>query len=626
LLVVAKGYLGPAAQQFLSAELRTLGVNANTITTAEVKALSDSVRGHAIRLMGVEKANHLADAIAQCQGPQSKKIGHKLAADAAQKLLDQGKLRQAEKAYLDLVQKHGEAEAYIGLARTQIALEDGAAALNSLRDGAAKFARAGDRATAISLLAEAVQLVPEDLSAHRRLAAALANQGDMFGAVEEYERFVDVALRAGDSRRALLELAYGRETLGDLPALAALVDKVTGVHSRVDAPQPAARKASLVHHSPAASSTPVPPPPTSTLRVESSREAPSTLPVAAKHEYQPEPTVEIAEEETIDLRLVALGIDPRLSAIAADPRLSALTAPPQAETPEPEARVEPIIAEPEIESIAPDPRVVAITAEPRLEPIAADPRLEILDLLNSVPLAIHEPAIVETPVIAETPLIAKAPVVVDRIETPKEAKQAKQRAEKAERAERAARAKAEKIEAALEQKPAPRTRPDASHTAVILSGARTVTHTDHADLEAPVDLLARAGFTTAKKVARPRITVDQQLSALPAMGSGLDGAAVAASRAALLTGARDSRATDAVLDAARRLLALGKLQSASDVLLDYIAHGFTDREAQRLLIEVNCALDRRDVAKEKCDLLSRAYRLDGRGDVAEDVERLAKIL
>jgi tetratricopeptide (TPR) repeat protein len=565
-------------------------VNANTITPGEVKALSDSVRGHAIRLMGVEKANHLADAIAQCQGPQSKKTGHKLAADAAQKLFDQGKLRQAEKAYLELVQKHGEAEAYVGLARAQVALEDGAAALNSLRDGAAKFARAGDRATAISLLAEAVQLVPEDLSAHRRLAAALANQGDMFGAVEEYERFVDVALRAGDSRRALLELAYGRETLGDLPGLAALVDKVTGVHSRVDAPQPAARKASLVHHSPAASSTPVPPPPTSTLRVERSREAPSTLPVSAQ----------------IDPRLEALGLDPRLSAIGSDPRLSAIGAEPRIEVVAPEPRIEVLTPQPRVEVVTPAPRV-EITAPP-VEAITVDPRLEILDLLKAAPVVVDKP------------------IVVEKLETPKEAKQARQKAEKAEKAERAAKAKAEKIEAALEQKPAPRTRPDASHTAVILSGARTVTHTDHADLEAPVDLLARAGFTTPRKAARPKITVDQQLSALPAMGSGLDGAAVAASRAALLTGARDSRATDAVLDAARRLLALGKLQSASDVLLDYIAHGFTDREAQRLLIEVDCALDRRDVAKEKCDLLSRAYRLDGRGDVAEDVERLAKIL
>src|SRR5439155_11486661 len=85
---------------------------------------------------------------------------------------------------------------------------------------------AGDRGNAVSLLAEAVALVPLDLSAHRRLAAALANQGDLGGAVEEYARFVDAAMAIGDSRRALLELSYGRETLGDLPRLVALVDRV----------------------------------------------------------------------------------------------------------------------------------------------------------------------------------------------------------------------------------------------------------------------------------------------------------------------------------------------------------------------------------------------------------------
>jgi hypothetical protein len=89
---------------------------------------------------------------------------------------------------------------------------------------------------------------------------------------------------------------------------------------------------------------------------------------------------------------------------------------------------------------------------------------------------------------------------------------------------------------------------------------------------------------------------------------------------------RDKRATDATLDAARRLLTLGKLVPASDLLLDYIGHGFTDREAQRLLIEIDCAIGRRDTAKEKCHLLSHAYRLDGRTDVAEDVERIARIL
>jgi hypothetical protein len=41
---------------------------------------------------------------------------------------------------------------------------------------------------------------------------------------------------------------------------------------------------------------------------------------------------------------------------------------------------------------------------------------------------------------------------------------------------------------------------------------------------------------------------------------------------------------------------------------------------------VDCELGRRDTAREKCQLLGAAYRLDGQGAVAEDVERLAAIL
>jgi hypothetical protein len=73
-------------------------------------------------------------------------------------------------------------------------------------------------------------------------------------------------------------------------------------------------------------------------------------------------------------------------------------------------------------------------------------------------------------------------------------------------------------------------------------------------------------------------------------------------------------------------MALHKLHAASDVLLDFIGAGFVEREAQRLLIEVNCELGRRETAREKCHLLGTAYRLDGQGAVAEDVERLARIL
>jgi hypothetical protein len=186
------------------------------------------------------------------------------------------------------------------------------------------------------------------------------------------------------------------------------------------------------------------------------------------------------------------------------------------------------------------------------------------------------------------------------------------------------------------------TRPSASQTTVVLNGASTVTHAERVDLGKPVDLLARTGLSSnghkpavpapviapprPPRPARPPRDLERELKALVPHGNDLDSANVVAARATLLIGMRDKRATDATLDAARRLLTHGKLQSASDLLLDYIAHGLTDREPQRLLIEIDCAIGRRDTAKEKCHLLSHAYRLDGRTDVAEDVERIARIL
>jgi len=456
-------------------------LNANTVTQNDVPALIDGVRARAVRVMGEQKASAMADALSHAHGPAPSRGSHALASEAAAKLLASGKLRQAEKAYLELVAKHGDLESYVGLGRTLAAVEDVPAALTALRDGAAKYAKAGDRASAVSLLAEAVALAPADLAAHRRLAAALANQGDLPGAVEEYGRFVDVAVTTGDSRRALLELAYGRETLGDLPGLTALVDRVTATHSRLDAPQP-----------------------------------PRAAPV------RPAPVVPPPHVETVVVKPVSNGV-------------------PKNGTP----LVKPVEAK---------------AAE--VKPVEAKPA----EAKPSMPAA--------------GPLSA-------------------------------------------------RTRPSASDTAVVLKDATTVTQPNRADDGAAIDVLARAGVLKKLQqpvAGRPVMDIETQLSSLLTTGSGIEAAATAASRAALLTGAHDARATEAVLDAARRLLALGKLQSASDVLLDFIGHGFTDREAQRLLIEVNCALGRRDVAKEKCGLLSRAYRLDGKSDIADDVDRLARII
>ena len=486
-LQVAKEYLGPAAQQFLSKELRALECTADTITPWHLPALSERARIAAARIMDQGRASEFGDRVAGLGAAALAPAGAaaaahaathakvkdggapRLALDAAAKLLSSGKLRQAEEAYRQLVQKHGDTESFRGLARTAVALEDISAAILALRDGAASLTRKGDRAEAIVLLTEAVAIAPADLAAHRRLAAAHANAGDAVAACAEYERFVDYALAEGDSRRAWLELTYARETLGDLPGLVRLVDRLVPG----GAPQPARRPVA----------TPPAPAP-----------APTPAPRAMPQQVSPPP---------------------------------------------------------------PQPSAVR-----RLVP-------------------------------AEPPAAQR--IVSDDL---------------------------------------PRTRPTGTTSAMVMADARTMTSVDAMD-EAPVDLAARIAPRSKDAVrkvsqaawkARPPIDVEAMLAALQPGSTPDQQAGATAMRASILIAARDGRATDVALDAARRLLSLHKLQAASDLLLDYIGAGYTDREAQRLLIEVDCGLGRRDVARDKCRLLGEAYRLDGRADTANDVERLAAII
>jgi tetratricopeptide (TPR) repeat protein len=505
LLGVAKGYLGPAAQTFLSAEFQALGVNANTVSPAHLSGLVERVRLKAARAMGDERASELASALAACgMAQKATDGGHRLASDAAARLLAGGRAQHSEIAYRQLVEKHGDLESYCGLARAQAAQQDVGVALATLREGAARFAQAGDRASAVGLLLEAVAIAPSDLAAHRRLAAALANQGDLPSAIREYGRFVDVALAQNDTRRAWLELAYGRETLGDLPALRAIVDRVAAATGGGAGPTPRAGEVPAI----------------------------------------------IARSE----------LAPRTAAP------SVLRPQPRAVPPEPRAMP------PEPPTFRDEPR--APRATPSQPPLAAAPATK------SGPLG-------------------------ERLHST-DAK----------------------------------TRPSASQTTVVLNGASTVTHAEHADLGGTADLLARAGLSRnghkpepvpapaprPARAPRPPVDMESEVKALVPQGNDMEAANTAATKATLLIAMRDKRANDATLDAARRLLTHGKLQSASDLLLDFIAHGFTDRDAQRLLIEIDCAIGRRDTAKEKCQLLSHAYRLDGRTDVAEDVERIARII
>ncbi len=154
-------------------------------------------------------------------------INYKVAISAGAKELAAGQLKKAEEQFRFAVKRCPECGGgYRGLAKVFVELEDRAAALEALREGAQRLARAGSRAEAIDLLRDALRLAPDDLALHRRFAAALANAGNEQGAVEEYGRFVSGALARGDVERASIEVRYARQTLGLLPGLAAVEQRV----------------------------------------------------------------------------------------------------------------------------------------------------------------------------------------------------------------------------------------------------------------------------------------------------------------------------------------------------------------------------------------------------------------
>src|SRR5437762_13534801 len=72
--------------------------------------------------------------------------------------------------------------------------------LDALKDGAAMLTQAGNRVAALALMWSAVAIDPTDLAAHRRLAAMLANSGDLDGAANEYARYIEFMLPIGDVR------------------------------------------------------------------------------------------------------------------------------------------------------------------------------------------------------------------------------------------------------------------------------------------------------------------------------------------------------------------------------------------------------------------------------------------
>lgn len=99
------------------------------------------------------------------------------------------------------------------------------AGLAELLRGAAILSHAGNRTAAIAALGSAVVLAPDDLTAHRRLAAAYANAGDTDRARSEYDRFIARLEARGCPDAAAAERAYAARLFATRPAVPATPER-----------------------------------------------------------------------------------------------------------------------------------------------------------------------------------------------------------------------------------------------------------------------------------------------------------------------------------------------------------------------------------------------------------------
>jgi DNA-binding SARP family transcriptional activator len=83
----------------------------------------------------------------------------------------------------------------------------------ALLSGAAALSRSGNRIAAIAALLSAIDLAPDDLTAHRRLAAAYAVAGDAASARAEYDRFIARLEARGSIDAAAVERSYAAVVL-----------------------------------------------------------------------------------------------------------------------------------------------------------------------------------------------------------------------------------------------------------------------------------------------------------------------------------------------------------------------------------------------------------------------------
>ncbi len=385
---------------------------------------------------------------------RSSDFNYKVALASGLKSLQLGRLRQAEEQFRYLLERFPAADGgYRGLAKVLIEQEDRPAALRMLLDGGAAVAKSGQRAAAIGLYRDATALDPNDLTAHRRLAAALTLAGEPGTAAAEYVRYIQNALLLGANERARLEAEFAMERL---PASSELVRIARTLGLDVQEPPPA----------------PVPVP----------------VHVAA-------PSAPLRSAATPSVPREDAGDRAALMRSAFGGAQRSESAPP---------------SQPSWRDIAPtksDPPPAPIPAESEAEPVVA---------------------------------------------------------------------------------------------AVSASSSNPWGDGDVSDPQA-VTLGARDGEQVAQDADSQAVEAD----------------------AARYLAKRDPRGGVAALEAARRYIADGRNDAASDLLLQLIASGVADHDAQRLLVDVVRTLGKRDVAKAKCQLLVQALRLDGREDLAAEVEQLA---
>ena len=392
---------------------------------------------------------------------RSSDFNYKVALASGLKSLQAGRLRQAEEQFRYLLTRFPAADGgYRGLAKVLIEQEDRPAALRMLLDGGAAVAKAGQRASAIGLYRDATALDPQDLTAHRRLAAALMLAGEPGTSAAEYVRYIEAALLLGAKERARVEAEFALERNRESRELVRLARKLG-----MDVPEPTAPE-------------PAPSPP---------------APVASRPAESTAAKTKAAEKDREQLMRSAFGAA-QLRQDAALPSQS---------------------SQPSWREAAPsDPG-------PTPKPASSDAASSAAAMSDAAP-------------------VAKSSSWSD-----------------------------------------PWTSDSSDPQAVTLGDSDGEHPADDADSQA---VEANAARYLAKK---------------------------------------DPRGGDAALEAARRYIADGRNDAASDLLLQLISSGVADHDAQRLLVDVVRTLGKRDVAKAKCQLLVQALRLDGREDLAAEVEQLA---